>query len=70
MVVSTFSVLDKDDREKFFEKSFLLTDVKPNVVLRMTLLAISNVGIDFKPGTYNGGSISLETYFQTPEKSS
>ncbi len=48
MVVSTFSVLDKDRRERFFEKSFLLTDVRPDIVLGMPFLTMSNTDIDFQ----------------------
>ena len=47
MVVTTFSVLDKDDRERFLEKSFLLTDVKPEIVLKMLFLTMSNTDVDF-----------------------
>ena len=47
MVVSTFSVLDKDGRERFFEESFLLADVNLDVVLRMPFLTMSNADIDF-----------------------
>ena len=35
MVVSTFSLLDKDGWERFFKESFLLADVKPDTVLEM-----------------------------------
>ncbi len=48
MVVSTFSVLDKDGRKKFLEKSFLLGGVKPNIVLGILFLTMSNVNIDFQ----------------------
>ncbi len=48
MVVSTFSVLNKDGRERFFEKSFLLTNVKPNILLEMPFLTISNSDVDFQ----------------------
>ena len=48
MVVITFSVLDKDGRERFFEESFLLTDIKSDIVLGMSFLTISNVDIDFQ----------------------
>ena len=47
MVVSTFSVLDKDDRERFFEESFLLADVKPEIVFGMPFLTMSNADINF-----------------------
>ncbi len=33
MVASTFSMLDKDSRERFFKESFLLADDKPDIVL-------------------------------------
>ncbi len=46
MVVSTFSVLDKDGRERFFEESFLLADVKPDIVLGMPFLTMSNADVD------------------------
>ncbi len=48
MVVSTFSVSDKDGRERFFEESFLLADVSPNVVLGMPFLTMSNTDVDFQ----------------------
>ncbi len=48
IVVSTFPMLNKDGREKFFEESFLLADVKPNIVLRMPFLTMSNADIDFQ----------------------
>ena len=48
MVVSTFSLLDKDSRERFFEESFLLADVKPDTVLGMPFLTMSNADIDFQ----------------------
>ncbi len=47
MVVSIFSVSDKDDRERFFEKSFSLADVKLDIVLGILFLTISNADIDF-----------------------
>ncbi len=47
MVVSTFSMSDKDSRERFFEESFLLAKVKPDVVLRMPFLTMTNADVDF-----------------------
>ncbi len=49
MVVFTFSVSDKDRRERFFEESFLLADVSPDIVLRMPFLTLSNADVDFQP---------------------
>ena len=48
MVVSTFSVLDKDSGERFFEESFLLANVKSEIVLEMLFLTINNANIDFQ----------------------
>ncbi len=48
MVVSTFSVLDKDEKERFFEESFLLADVRPNIVLGIPFLTMSNADVDFQ----------------------
>ena len=48
MVVSIFSMLDKDSRERFFEESFLLADVKQEIILRMLFLTMSNANVDFQ----------------------
>ena len=42
IVVTTFSILDKNSREKFFEKSFLLTEVKLDIVFKIHFLTMSN----------------------------
>ncbi len=48
MIVSTFSVLDKDGRERFFEESFLLADIRPDILLGMLFLTMSNADVDFQ----------------------
>ncbi len=48
MVVSTFFILDRDGRERFFEESFLLANIKPDVVFKMLFLTMSNTNIDFQ----------------------
>ncbi len=48
MVVPTFSVSNKDGRERFFEESFLLTDVQPDIMLGMLFLTMSNADVDFQ----------------------
>ncbi len=47
MVASIFSVSDKDERERFFEESFLLADVSPDIVLEMPFLNMNNADVDF-----------------------
>ncbi len=66
IIVSTFSVLDKDGRERLFEKSFLLADIKPDIVLRMSFLTISNADVDFQAQalqwkSYTTGDVSPTT---------
>ncbi len=48
MVVSTFSVLDNDNKERFLKESFLLADVIPDVVLEILFLTMSNANVDFQ----------------------
>ena len=48
MVVSTFSMLDKDGREKFFEENLLLAHIKPGIVLKMLFLTMSNANVNFQ----------------------
>lgn len=48
IVVSTFLILDKDSRERFYEESFLLPNVKSDVVLRILFLAMNNADVDFQ----------------------
>ena len=47
MVVSTFSVSDKNRKKRFFKESFLLADVKSEIVLGIPFLTMSNANIDF-----------------------
>ena len=48
IVVSTFSVSDKDGKERFFEESFLLADVSPDIMLKMLFLIMNNADVDFQ----------------------
>ncbi len=66
MIVSTFSVSDKDDRERFFQESFLLADMKPDIVLGMPFLIMSNADVDFQARdlqwrSYTIGDVLLTT---------
>ena len=38
---------DKDGKERFFEKSFLLADIKSEIVHGMLFLTMSNIDVDF-----------------------
>ena len=48
MVVSTFFVLDKDNKERFFEESFLLADIRLNIMLGIFFLIIGNADVNFQ----------------------
>ncbi len=47
-VGSTLSESDNDGKEKIFIESFLLADVKPDVVFEISFLIMSNADIDFQ----------------------
>ncbi len=46
MIVSIFLMSDKDGRERFFKESFLLADIRPDIVLGIPFLTMSNADID------------------------
>ena len=48
MVISTFFVLDKNGRESFFEKSFLLANIKLYIIPGISFWTINNTDIDFQ----------------------
>ena len=48
MLVSTFSVLDNDGRDSFFEESFLLAEVKPEIVFERIFQTMNNTDINFQ----------------------
>lgn len=41
-------MLHKNDKKRFFKESFLLADVKPDIVLGMSFLTMSNANVDFQ----------------------
>ena len=51
MVIADFQVEDKGGRPKFFQKTFLVTDTKFEVVLGMPFLKLSNADVSFGEGT-------------------
>ena len=48
MIVSTFFISDKNSKERFFEKSLLLANIKPELVFKMFFLIINNANIDYQ----------------------
>ena len=47
MVIAGFQVLNKLNHSRFFQKTFLLTNISIKVVLGMFFLSFSNVDIQF-----------------------
>ena len=47
MVVTAFSVINKANQVRFFEKTFMVANVSPKIVLRMLFLTLSSADIDF-----------------------
>ena len=47
MVVAAFSVMDKANRVRFFEKTFLVANISPEVVLGILFLTLNDADIDF-----------------------
>ena len=47
MVVAVFSVTDQANRVRFFEETFLVANISPDVVLGMPFLTLSGADVDF-----------------------
>ena len=47
IVVAAFSVTDQADKINFFEKTFLVANISPDVVLRIPFFTLSNADVDF-----------------------
>ena len=46
-VIAAFLVIDKANWVKFFEETFLMANVSPEVVLRILFLTLSSANVDF-----------------------
>ena len=57
MIVAAFSVVDKANQVRFFEKTFLMANVSPKVVFGIFFLTLSSTNIDF-----SGQKLCLRTY--------
>ena len=47
MVIASFSVVDKANQVKFFEETFLVANVSPEVVLGMPFLTLNRADVNF-----------------------
>ena len=57
IVVAAFSVMDKANQVRFFEETFLVANVSPEVVLGMPFLTLSGADVDF-----SGQELRWRTY--------
>ncbi len=68
MVVSTFSVSDKDGKERSFEESFLLAVVRLDIVLGMPFLTMSNADVDFQAQNLQWRSYTIRDILPTTRR--
>ena len=47
IVVAAFSMVDKINRVRFFEKTFMMANVSPEIVFGMFFLTLSSIDVDF-----------------------
>ena len=50
-MIANFQVEDKGGKPRFFQKTFLVANIKFEVILRMFFLKISNADVAFGKGT-------------------
>ena len=67
MVITDFQVEDKGGRPRFFQKTFLVTDIKFEVVLEMLFLKISNADVVFGKETLTWKSYTINEALPTTE---
>ncbi len=58
-------MFDKDSKKRFFKESFLLAEVKPNVMLEMPFLTMSNANIDFQARDLQWRSYTIRDVLST-----
>ena len=67
-MIAAFSVTDQAERVKFFEETFLVANVSPDVVLRMLFLTLSGANIDFSKRELRWRSYITEEIFPTTKQ--
>ena len=68
MVVAFFSVIDQANKVKFFEKTFLLTNVRSIVVLGMFFFTLSDADVDFLKRELRWRSFTIEEALPTTKQ--
>ena len=65
MMVAAFSVADQADRVRFFEETFLVANVSPDMVFRMLFFTLSGADINFLKRELWWRSYTIEEAFFT-----
>ena len=47
MIIAAFSLIDKANRVRFFEETFLVANISPEVVFGMSFLILGSADINF-----------------------
>ena len=68
MVVTTFSVEDKTNQVRFFDETFLVANVSPEVVLEMPFLTLSDANVDFSGWELWWRTYTTEEVFPTTKR--
>ena len=68
MVIADFHVEDKGGRPRFFQETFLVADIKFEVILGMPFLKISNADVAFGEGTLTWKSYTTNKALPTTER--
>ena len=68
IVVAAFSMADQADRIRFFEKTFLVANVSPDVVLEMPFFTLSGAEIDFPKRKLQWRSYTIEETLCTTKR--
>ena len=68
MMIADFQMEDKGDRPRFFQETFLVANIKFEVVLEMPFLKISNADITFSEGMLTWKSYTTNKALPTTER--
>ena len=65
MVVAIFSVVDKANRVRFFEETFLVANVSPEIVFGIPFLTLNGADVDFSGQKLQWKTYTTEEVFST-----
>ena len=68
IVVAAFSIVDKANQVRFFEKTFLLANVSSEVVFRISFLTLSNADVDFSGQDFWWRTYTIEKALPTTRR--